>query len=167
MERASNMLAIETFGDLFKKDLIEAGSIYAHQALWTLDISPYLSVLFKRGLKRGEAQETAKPILKEGMMFTSMVGVELTNKMVDINQRMDDFKVEVKSERERKERAEVVLRQRIKREEMERVRVSYRVEILEEARRRTWQVLESFTNKRRLETVRVRSIRAHCSILKS
>ena len=49
------MLAIETFGDLFKKDLIEAGLIYARWALRSLDISPYLLVLFKRGLKRGEA----------------------------------------------------------------------------------------------------------------
>ena len=55
LERASNMSAIETFGDLFKKDLIEAGSVHARRALRMLDISPYLSALFKRGLKKGEA----------------------------------------------------------------------------------------------------------------
>ena len=55
IKRASNMTAIETFGDLFKKDLIEVGSIYARRALRTLDISPYLSGLFKRGLRKGEA----------------------------------------------------------------------------------------------------------------
>ena len=38
-EWASNMTAIETFGDLFKGDLIEAGSIYARKALRALDIS--------------------------------------------------------------------------------------------------------------------------------
>ena len=104
IERALNMSAIETFRDLFKKDLIEASLIYAHRALRMLDILPYLLVLFKRGLSRREPQETADLILKEGMMFSSMVGVELTNKMVNINQRMDNFKAEVKSERERKER---------------------------------------------------------------
>ena len=161
------MTAIETFGDLFKKDLIEAGSIYAHRALWTLDISPYLSTLFKRGLKRGEARETAEPILEEGMMFTSMVGVELTNKMVDINQRMDDFKAEVKTRFEASERVEESLRERLERESVSRVGVSHRVEILEEACWGTQQVLESFSNERRLETARVRSIGARCSILKS
>ena len=67
-------------------------------------------------------------------MFTSMVGVELTNKMVDINQKMDDFKVEVESERERKERSEGFLWERIEREATSIVRVSHWVEILEEAR---------------------------------
>ena len=100
------MTAIETFGDLFKKDLIKVGSIYACQALRMLDISPYLSALFKRGLKKGEARETAEPILEEGMMFTSMVGVELTNEMVNINQRMDDFKVEVEMKFKGQERVE-------------------------------------------------------------
>ena len=128
------MSAIETFGDLFKKDLIEAGSIYAHWALRTLNISPYLSGLFKRGLKRGEARETADPILEEGMMFSSMIGVELTNKMVDINQRMDDFKAEVEMRFEGQERVEGSLRERLKRGEVSRVGVSHQVEILEEAR---------------------------------
>ena len=41
------------------------------------------------------------------------------------------------------------------------------MEILEEARRGTQQVLESFLNERRLETARVRSIGARCSILES
>ena len=103
---ASNMSTIETFEDLFKKDLIEAGLIYAHWALRMLDISPYLSSLFRRGLRKGEARETAELVLKDGMMFTSMVGVELTNEMVDINQRMDDFKAEVKTRFKGQERVE-------------------------------------------------------------
>ena len=41
------------------------------------------------------------------------------------------------------------------------------MEILEEARQGTQQVLESFSNERRLETARVRSIGARCSILES
>ena len=119
------MTVIETFGDLFKKDLIKAGSIYARRALRTLDISPYLSALFKRGLKKGEARETAEPILKEGMMFTLMVGVELTNEMVNINQRMDDFKAEVETRFEAGDRVEESLRGRLEREEVSRVRVSH------------------------------------------
>ena len=55
MEQASNMSMVETFGDLFKRDLIEAGLIYACWALRTLDISLYLSALFNRGLNRREA----------------------------------------------------------------------------------------------------------------
>ena len=161
------MTAIETFGDLFKKDLIEVGSIYARRALRTLDISLYLSALFKRGLKRGEVRETAEPILEEGMMFTSMVGMELTNEMVDINQRMDDFKAEVETRFEGQERVEESLRERLERESVSRVGVSHQVEILEEARRGTQQLLEAFSNERRLETARVRSIRARCSILES
>ena len=102
-----------------------------------------------------------------GMMFTSMVGVELTNEMVDINQRMDDFKVEVETRFEAGERVEESLRERLERESVSRVRVSHRVEILEEAHRGTQQILESFSNERRLETTRVRSIGARCSILES
>ena len=161
------MTAIETFGDLFKNDLIEAGSIYARRALRTLDISPYLSALFKRGLKRRESRETADPVLEEGMMFTSMVGVDLTIEMVDINQRTDDLKAEVETRFEAQERVEESLRERLERGEVSRVGISHRVEILEEARRGTQQVLESFLNERRLETARVRSIGARCSILES
>ena len=96
-----------------KKDFIEAGSIYARRALRMLDISPYLSAMFKRGLRKGEARETAELILEEGMMFTSMVGVELTNEMVDINQRMDDFKAEVETRFEAGDRVEQSLRERL------------------------------------------------------
>ena len=87
--------------------------------------------------------------------------------MVDINQRMDDFKAEVKSERERKERSQEFLRQRIEREAVSLVHVSHQVEILEEARQGTQQLLGSFSNERRLETAMVRSIGARCSILES
>ena len=161
------MTAIETFGDLFKNDFIEAGSIYARRALRTLDISPYLSALFKRGLKRREARETADPILEEGMMFSSMIGVELTQEMVDINQRTDDLKAEVETRFEARERVEESLRGRLEGESVLRVGLSHRVEILEEARRGTQQYLESSRNERRLETARVRSIGARCSILES
>ena len=41
----------DTFNNMFKKDLIEAGSIYARWALRTLDILPYLSGLFTLGVK--------------------------------------------------------------------------------------------------------------------
>ena len=119
------MTAIETFGDLFKKDLIEAGSICAHRALRTLDISPYLSAIFKRGLKRRESRETADPVLEEGMMFASMVGVELTQEMVDINQRTDDLKVVVETGLEARERVEEVLRERVERETVSRVGLSH------------------------------------------
>ena len=85
----------------------------------------YLLALFKRGLKRGEAREMAEPILEEGMMFTSMVGIELTNELVDINQQVDDFKAEVELEQERKERSEGHLRERIEREAVASVRVSH------------------------------------------
>ena len=84
------MMVIETFRDLFKKDLIEAGSIYARRALRNLNILLYLLVILlvilKRGLKRREAQEMVDPILKEGMVFSLMVGVELMNKVVDVNE---------------------------------------------------------------------------------
>ena len=161
------MTAIETFGDLFKRDFIEAGSIYARRALRTLDISPYLGSLLKRGLKRGEARETIEPVVELGMMFSAMVGVELTQEMVDINQRTDDLKAEVETRFEAAERVEESLRERLERESASRVGISHRVEILEEARRGTQQYLESLRNERRLETARVRSIGARCSILES
>ena len=161
------MTAIETFEDLFKNDFIEAGSIYARRALRALDISPYLSALFKRGLKRRESRETADPVLEEGMMFSSMVGVELTNEMVDINQRTDDLKAEVETRFAGMEREEELLRERLERESVSRVGISHRVEILEEDRRGTQQYLESSRNERRLETARVRTIGARCSMLES
>ena len=85
-ELTLNMMVIETFRDLFKKDLIEAGSIYARRALRNLNISLYLLVILKRGLKRREAWEMVDLILKEGMMFSLMVGVELMNEVVDVNE---------------------------------------------------------------------------------
>ena len=107
-----------------------------------------------------------EPILEEGMI-TLMVGVELTNEMVDINQRTDDLRAEVETRFEASERVEESLRERVERETVSRVGLSHRVEILEEARRGTQQYLESSRNERRLETVRVRSIGARCSILES
>ena len=80
---------------------------------------------------------------------------------------MDDFKVEVKSEWERKEQVEVGLRERIEREAVAMVRIDYQVEILEEARQGTQQHLVSFQNERRLETARVRLIGARYLILES
>ena len=67
-------------------------------------------------------------------MFTSMVGVELTHEMVDINQRTDDLKAEVETRFEAVERVEESLRGRLEGESASRVRLSHRVEILEEAR---------------------------------
>ena len=59
-----------------------------------MDISPYLTAIFKGGLKRGEAEETTNPILKEAMMFTSMVGVELVSEVADINDKVDKIILE-------------------------------------------------------------------------
>ena len=107
------------------------------------------------------------PVLEEVMTFSSMVGVELTNEMVNINERVSALEMKVEEEKGEVLRAVIRAEGRLEREATLSVGLSHCIEVLEEARRGTQQLLVSFGNERRLEMVRVRSIRVRCSILKS
>ena len=80
--------------DLYKKDLLEAGSMMAHHHLRQINGSLYLEALLRRGLKRRENKETANPILEEVMMFTGMVGVEVIEDIANTNERVDALSLE-------------------------------------------------------------------------
>ena len=88
-ERAVNPSEAETWSNLYKKDLLEAGSMVGRRRLYTMEGSPYLKALLCRGLKRHENRETADPILEEAMMYTSMVRVKVTSDVGQMNKRVD------------------------------------------------------------------------------
>ena len=56
--RAENISEAETWSDLYKKDLLEAGLMVACCLLCLMGGSPYLEALLRRGLKRRENKET-------------------------------------------------------------------------------------------------------------
>ena len=82
------------WSDLYKRDMIEAGSMVGHRHLRLIEGSPYLEALLKRGFWRRENRETTNPILEEAMMFTSMVGVEVLSDVGNTNKRVDALSLE-------------------------------------------------------------------------
>ena len=94
-QRAERNSKSETWEDLYKKDLLEVGLMVSHYQLHQMDRSPYLEALLRRGLKRKENRETANPILEEAMIFTSMVGVEMMEDVVNTNKRVDSLSLEM------------------------------------------------------------------------
>ena len=85
----------EKWEDLYKKDLLEVGSMVAQCHLCQINRSPYLEALLQRGLRRRENRETANPILEEAMLFTRMVGVEVIKDIANTNERVDTLSLEM------------------------------------------------------------------------
>lgn len=54
-----------------------------------------MEALLYQGLKRRESQETADPILEEGMMFTSIVRVKMLDDIANTNKRVDQLSLEM------------------------------------------------------------------------
>ena len=117
----------ERWSNLYKKDLLEAGSMVGHHHLHQMEGSPYLESLLKRGFKRRENKETADPILEEAMMFTSMVGVEILNNVGQTNERVDALSLEM---------SEGLAKAQLNINKVDRkwVEVDHQVEVLKESR---------------------------------
>jgi hypothetical protein len=88
---AENLEEYERFLDLFKKDLIVVARMVGRRKMHQMEVSPYAGALLKRGLMKGEPRENISPKVEEGMMFTSVVGVELTVGLVDLGKVVDGF----------------------------------------------------------------------------
>ena len=88
-QRVTEFQGEEEFSDLFKEDLIEATGIVAcHHHHW-LDTSTYLKALLHRGLKRKESKEKVDVNIETSMMFTSVIGVEVLNKVAIMNKEVN------------------------------------------------------------------------------
>ena len=127
-KRVMNIWDEERWSDLYKKDLIEVGSMVGRRRLCLMKGSLYLEALLKRGFQRHENKENADPILEEAMMFTSMVGVEVLSDVGQANGRVDALLLETSEGL-----AKVQLN--INKVDQKWVEMDHRVELLEESRR--------------------------------
>ena len=132
-EQGLNMLMLETFSNLYKKDLIEVGGIHAHCQLCEIDTSLYLAAILKWGLKRWEREETADPILKEVMMFMSIVRVEVANKVANINKWVNRIEQKVDQSILEGREKEVRVNTNINKLDTKLRELDHHLEILEEA----------------------------------
>ena len=100
-------------------------------------------------------------------MFTSMVRVELTNEVADVNKRLNALKTKVGEEKEEVNQVILQVENHMNTVDQSVGSLDTQVEILEEAQRGTHDLLVSMGNERRLLNVRMSTLRARCSILKS
>lgn len=101
--RVENLGEEETFEDIFKKNLVKAMGMIGRCKLNRLHVEPYLRAVLKRGMKRREGWETADPILKEVIMYSTAVDmdVELLEGMVSIIDTMEMVEVKVIKQKEK------------------------------------------------------------------
>ena len=57
-------------------------------------MDPYPDAIIRRGLHKKEPRETAKPLLEEAMMYTSVVGVELMEGLAITSDTVDRMVLE-------------------------------------------------------------------------
>ena len=88
-ERARNFQGAKEFSDLFKEDMIEVTRIVAQKVEHQLDTPPYLKALLRHGLKHKETEEKVNPLVETSMIFTSVIGVEVLNKVANVNEKVD------------------------------------------------------------------------------
>ena len=139
-ERAVTIHDEEMWSDLYKKDLIEAGSMVGRRHLHQMEGSPYLEALLCWGFKRRENKETADLILEEAMMFTLMVGVEVLSDMGQMNKRVDALLLEM---------SEGLAKVQLNINKVDRwfTELDYQTEILEESRRGYQEFLAADTGR--------------------
>ena len=84
----------DTFGDMFKKDLLKVTSMKAQRKLRKMRSEPYPDAILRHGLSRKELRENTNPILEEAMMYSVVVGTEMLCGMVDIIDTVDGMVLE-------------------------------------------------------------------------
>jgi hypothetical protein len=94
-DRAKNLSPYERFPDIFKRDLIVAAGCVAKRKLRRIQVEPYVGALIKRGLMKGEAWENISPEVEEGMMFSTVIGIELVEGLADLGDTIDGVSKEV------------------------------------------------------------------------
>ena len=62
---------------MFKKDFIEVMAMKAWRKMRAMRINPYPDTIIRQGLHNKESRETAKPVLEEAMMYTTVVRMEM------------------------------------------------------------------------------------------
>ena len=93
-ERGQRIDDEDTFGDVFKKDLIEVTGMRACRKMRSLRIDPYPDAILRRGLQCKEPRETTDPVLEEAMMYTVVVGMELLGGLADIHDSLNGMVLE-------------------------------------------------------------------------
>ena len=84
----------DMFNDMFKKDFIEVTTMKARRKMRAMRIDPYPDAIIRRGLHKKEPRETAKPILEEAMMYTSVVGMEMLEGLAMTSDTVDRMVLE-------------------------------------------------------------------------
>ena len=150
-----NVCDEERWSDLYKKDMIEAGSMVGRRQLHLMEGSPYLEALLKRGFRRCKNKETTDPILEEAMMFTSMVGVEMMSDVGQANERVDALSLEM---------SEGLAKAQLNINKVDRkwVEVDHWVEVLEESRRHYQQFLAANEGRRQTVQQELGMLRTQC-----
>ena len=94
---------------MYKKDLIKVTVMKACRKMRWMRIDPYPDALIRQGLHKKEPKETADPILEDTIMYTVVVGMELMEGLVMVQDTVDRMALETSERKVEVDRALVWL----------------------------------------------------------
>ena len=128
------------FNDVYKKDLIEVTAMKACQKMRRMRIDPYPDALIRQGLHKKELKETADPILEDTRMYMVVVGMELMEGLVMVQDTVDRTALETSERKVEVDGALVQLRHQMGRRDN---RIAIINEWKEDAMGHMWDIGEA------------------------